>query len=68
MTDCQHRKWECQLFYGSEGTQIHCEVTCENCEQKAIASSVSHDGTVLIVRPNWNTKYGGETGYEIEEV
>jgi len=67
MNECRHNKWECQLFYGSEGTQIYCEVTCETCQKVARASSVSHDGKTLIVKPQWDDlkKYGGETGYEI---
>ena len=54
MIDCKHEKWECQLFYGAGGEQIHCEVTCETCEQVAAASSITYDGNTLTVKPNWN--------------
>jgi hypothetical protein len=67
MKDCQHERWETQLFYGSGGTQIHCEVVCEDCEQKAPSSNVTHDGKILTIKPNWDMKYGGETGFEINE-
>ena len=53
MKDCQHERWECQLHFAVGGQQIHCEVVCEDCEQKAPASSVTHDGKILTVKPNW---------------
>lgn len=53
MNQCNHEKWECQLYYAVGGTQIHCSVQCEGCQRKSTSNSVSHDGKTLIVRPNW---------------
>jgi hypothetical protein len=67
MTECKHERWECQLFYGVGGQQIHCAVICDDCKKEAVESVVTHDGEVLVVKPKWNKRCGGDYGFNIEE-
>tara|TARA_R110000822_G_scaffold123508_13_gene258012 strand:+ start:3302 stop:3511 length:210 start_codon:yes stop_codon:yes gene_type:complete len=65
--NCKHTKWECQLYYGAEGQQIHCVATCEGCGKEALESVVTHDGKVLTVKPKWAKRHGGDYGFHIRE-